>query len=72
MKIRRAQNVGRVIISRGKTTDHVGANFNNFAMGPKTYVWDVLHYFLLWANRQPLLLSTLGGQMGTPGIADFL
>ena len=63
MEIRSAQNVGRVLISREKSlpTSFV-AIFDVFSMGCTNILFFV--YFPWWANRQTLLLSTLGREIG--------
>ena len=48
---------------------------SQFIHGPETYkIYNYLFSFLWWANEQPLLLSSLGGQIGfrNPLAATYL
>ena len=64
MKNHPAQNVGRVLISR--TQHFLKMPADRFARGTKhVFVCRFPPMFPLWPNRQPLLLSTSGGQIGT-------
>ena len=63
MKIRHAQNDGAVLIRKDNNLLTLfGAFFVNFPMGQKRLFLTLP--MPLWANGQPLLPSTLAGQMG--------
>ena len=66
IQIRSAQNVGKVWISRKKILlTPFGPIWAHFLRGPeKCKTIQNLANFPWWANGQPLLLITLGGQIG--------